>query len=516
MLITAPTYGRKPPRAVTGWAKELSSGRLIAFTLLYVAAICGLFAVVLFSEYQDVWKRALQQGSNISGALRQDIARNVEFYDLSLQAVVEGWEDPRVRDQPPELRRMILFDRAATAPDLGSILVLNAQGDILADSRSIEPRKGNFADADYFKAHQGHPFLDLYISQPFISPLDNSWSIGLSRRINRADGSFGGVVIGTIRLSYLKNLFDKFILGPNDSITLLRDDRMVLMRHPFGEDIVGRNLPLSAGIFQDLTASPEGHFVRKSAVDGVERLFVYGRVGDLPLVQAVGLALDDIVAPWRHRALAIAGAVAIPCIAMIVLTLLLKVQLVARAEAEARLTSLATRDPLTGLANRRSFDDTLSRVCSSPGCERKPLSLLMLDVDYFKLYNDAFGHPKGDTILRAVAACIVSSLRHCDELAARYGGEEFVILLPAVALNTAMEIAERVRNAVLARCLPHSKSALGIVTVSIGAATIVPCSKNAASDLLFAADTALYEAKKRGRNICVGPSEAKDKLATAA
>jgi diguanylate cyclase (GGDEF)-like protein len=341
-------------------------------------------------------------------------------------------------------------------------------------------------------------------------------SIGLSRRINRADGSFGGVAVGTIRLRYLKDLFGRFILGPNDSITLLREDSVVLMRHPFDRAIIGRSLHLSDSIFQDLKASPEGNFVRNSVVDGVERLFVYGSIGDLALVQVVGFALDDVVAPWRRKALAIAGAVAILCFAMIALTLLLDAQLRARAAVELRLTWLANRDPLTGLANRRSFDETLSRTCSSPGCERKPLSLLMLDVDYFKLYNDAFGHPKGDNVLRTIAVCVVNSLRQSDDLAVRYGGEEFVVLLPAVDLSGAMEVAERIRGAVAERCLPHSRSPLGHVTVSIGAATIVPRSEDAANDLLFAADAALYEAKKRGRNICIGPSSARETLMSAA
>jgi len=166
--------------------------------------------------------------------------------------------------------------------------------------------------------------------------------------------------------------------------------------------------------------------------------------------------------------------------------------------AQIALEQLATRDGLTGLANRRCFDDTLHAEWNRALRQMQPLSLLMVDVDNFKAYNDAHGHLGGDECLKRVARAVASEMR-ANDLVARYGGEEFAVILPNQSLKGAAIVAERIRCRVEQLHLP-CRFAAGHVTVSIGAATAIAGPDNHASQLVAIADAALYRAKHLGRN----------------
>ena len=186
-------------------------------------------------------------------------------------------------------------------------------------------------------------------------------------------------------------------------------------------------------------------------------------------------------------------------------------------ESNQKLSALATTDSLTGLANRRAFDAALAREWSRARRKREPLALAMIDVDYFKLYNDHYGHQAGDDCLRQVAGVLASAVHRSTDLAARYGGEEFAFILPSAQTDGALAIAEKLRAAIEALALPHEKSALGHVTVSIGVAAMVPEEQQAAELLIRSADQALYRAKAQGRNLamlgyCAVPREAVIKI----
>ena len=182
-----------------------------------------------------------------------------------------------------------------------------------------------------------------------------------------------------------------------------------------------------------------------------------------------------------------------------------------RRAAEAQVDALnrelaqqASTDGLTGLANRRRFDEALDQEWRRAVRDETPLSLLMIDVDRFKLYNDRHGHQRGDECLRAVAAAMAQVARRPADLTARYGGEEFVVLLPGVDAAGAAALADRVLAAVRAKRIEHEANApAGVVTVSIGAAAVMPWTDVEAcgmAALVAGADAALYEAKRSGRN----------------
>ncbi|WP_229213404.1 MULTISPECIES: diguanylate cyclase [unclassified Duganella] len=167
--------------------------------------------------------------------------------------------------------------------------------------------------------------------------------------------------------------------------------------------------------------------------------------------------------------------------------------------AQVALEQLATRDGLTGLANRRCFDDTLLAEWQRALRQEQPLSLLMVDVDNFKQYNDAYGHLGGDECLQRIA-CAVSSEMRANDLVARYGGEEFAVILPNQSLKGAAIVAERIRCRVEQLHLPNLGSSRHVVTVSIGAATALAAPGSDPSQLVATADSALYRAKHMGRN----------------
>lgn len=168
---------------------------------------------------------------------------------------------------------------------------------------------------------------------------------------------------------------------------------------------------------------------------------------------------------------------------------------------EAQLADLATSDALTGIANRRRFDETMEAEWRR--CRRRQacLSVLLVDVDHFKALNDQLGHAAGDVALRGIAQALVSAAPRADDLVARYGGEEFVVLLPEADEARAVQIAEALRAAVEAAGIDHPTAPGGKVTVSVGSATAYPNHAFAAAEtLLAAADSALYRAKRGGRN----------------
>lgn len=170
-------------------------------------------------------------------------------------------------------------------------------------------------------------------------------------------------------------------------------------------------------------------------------------------------------------------------------------------EANRKLELLANSDGLTHIANRRSFNDYLFREWKRHEQEQQPIALILLDIDYFKRYNDYYGHQEGDDCLIKVAQTIAELCQRPTDFVARYGGEEFAIILPHTDANYAFLIAESIRETIAALNLPHAGS-LGkpFITLSLGVATVIPNAENDLDALITQADIALYEAKNKGRN----------------
>ncbi|WP_337886381.1 diguanylate cyclase domain-containing protein [Fischerella thermalis] len=179
---------------------------------------------------------------------------------------------------------------------------------------------------------------------------------------------------------------------------------------------------------------------------------------------------------------------------------------IALRKANLELERLATLDGLTQVANRRRFDEYLSQEWRRMAREQQYLSLILCDVDYFKSYNDHYGHQAGDACLKRVAAAMRNTLKRPADLVARYGGEEFAIILPSTAMQGAIAVAQAIQKAIKLLRLPHIQSQISdFITVSFGVSSIIPTHNLRAETLITTADEALYEAKKQGRDriICI-------------
>lgn len=469
---------------------RLSAKLLIASSVLTVIGFSAICASVMLDMRRGEEELARQTLENLASGIDADINRNIELYDLSLRNVVSNISMPEITVVSKPIRHLILFDHAATAKHFGAIQVFDAQGKLIIDASSLDPAPDNRSDEEYFKAHVDRPDVGLFVSRPMLHR--GAYSIVLSRRITGDDGSFQGVVAGSIRFSYFHDLFGRLHLGPDDLITVFRRDGTVIMRTPFDLDVVGHNLSHVPGLHQVLT-EPSGSYSRPSVVDGLTRLFVWRNSGSALVVQ-VGKRLDHILNLWRQQVIRI-GAIMTALILFVLGTaLFLAREISRRAQAEERLEELATTDALTGLKNRRKFDHDIEHEWRRAARNRTPVALLMLDADHFKSYNDTWGHQAGDQVLVGIAICISDTVRRASDCPARFGGEEFAVLLPGLSDIEAFKVAEAIRLKV------EHWSEDPVSTVSIGAASMIPSASLDWSDLIEAADKALYAAKANGRN----------------
>lgn len=168
--------------------------------------------------------------------------------------------------------------------------------------------------------------------------------------------------------------------------------------------------------------------------------------------------------------------------------------------ANQELTRISSSDGLTGLANRRFFDEAISVEWRRARRNSNPVAILMCDVDYFKLYNDTYGHQAGDECLRRIAGALTRHAERPSDVVARYGGEEFAVILPETTIGGALMVAEKIRASVRELGITHDSSPHGIATLSIGIASAAPGFDNPPDDLIAGADRALYRAKNEGRD----------------
>ncbi|HTH96800.1 MAG TPA: sensor domain-containing diguanylate cyclase [Stellaceae bacterium] len=473
-----------------------------------IRLLCTLLALctlalgigVLWQMRSDAWNQAVQSANNLSVTLSDEIGRTIAVYDLSLQGAAEGVALPGIQQATSAVRRSAMFDRAAAAPYLNSILVIDTKGDLVAEARSPDTKKLNFADRDYFRAQRDNPHLGLRVARAIVSRLNPGEPImELSRRIPTTDGHFAGIISGGLRLGYFHDLFNKLKLGIHGSITLVHMDGRVVYRFP-APYTIDQDVSTSP-VFGRYSKAQAGHFVDAGQLDHITRLYAFQRIKGLPLTISVGVSLDDIYAAWWPKAIAISLMLLLLCGVILLLEIWVEREMRRRREVERELEELAQTDGLTGLLNRRGFELAMRREWLHAVRTKEPLSILVLDADNFKRYNDRYGHHAGDGALLLVANAIRKNLRRPRDAGGRFGGEEFVVLLPNTDELAALAIAEKIRQFILDCRLEHVDGPAGYLTVSIGTASVQPEAGLDTDTLFNAADEALYVAKEEGRNL---------------
>ncbi|SDC96939.1 diguanylate cyclase (GGDEF) domain-containing protein [Paraburkholderia lycopersici] len=458
----------------------------------------GIGVAMLLASRADAYDRAVQNASNLTLVLERDIQRSIELYDLSLRAVAEGAADPGVMSLPPRLRQQVLFDRAATARYLGPISVLGPNGELLV--RSDDAQASERTDRNSLAVPSSLTDAGLHISRPYLSASAHNTSvIALSRRVTRADGTSAGTVVGRLNIDYFRDLLDGLSLGPGGTVAVFETDGTLITRLPYDPAMIGRSLTHTS-VYKQAMLGSRGAFVGTASTDGVRRLYVYRHLPGLPIVVDVAPTTDEIFADWWARTRWFAALMLVFTAIKATGIRLLVRELRRRQRAESELKRMAQHDALTGLDNRGTLDTVTASEWRRGKRNGQPLSLLFIDIDNFKAYNDYYGHQAGDETLKAVATCILASVTRPGDHVARYGGEEFVVVLPETGSASALSIAEKVRRAIHELHIEHVMSIFGFVTASIGVSTTGVPGITDVCTLVKAADDAVYKAKGLGRN----------------
>lgn len=481
---------------------------IVSFMLVVILAFLAVEGWRTWRDYRSAFASARDSVTNLARATAQhaeDAIRQVDVLTAALGERVEG--DGLQNIDVPRIHKL-LVQQSNIMPQLHGLFIYGADGHWITTDKEVTPDTANNADRDYFQYHRTHDDRNVRIGEVVKSRSTDELIIPISRRLNHPDGAFAGVLLGTIKVSYFVDYYGDFKIDDKGALVLATRSGTILVRRPFIPSVVGKSLADSEIFRRYLPNAHEGIAQVKAITDDTERLYAYRALSTYPLVVEAGLSRESITAPWRRDLLKtgvvlvfLVGVLAV--FGLIVLSQLRQRMVMERElrHAHQAMRDMALTDSLTGLGNRRRLDSALLDQIRWAKRHGSPLSLIMLDVDYFKRYNDRYGHAAGDDCLSAVGGAIQQVVKRPGDLAARYGGEEFTVLLPDTDSAGALKVAQDILQAIRSLNIEHSEHPLGTVTASAGIATRQPSLENVTpATLLKSADAQLYLAKHSGRN----------------
>lgn len=477
------------------------------------AGVVALFItniLLILLDRQQVLKQTRISNTNLARAVSERIEASVAEIEHVLGTLAEQIDElPMTSSGLVGLQR-VLVSSVARIDQLDELSIYDASGQPIATSDLSKSSAPASAVLPYLTLHQSNPSLTAVLHPPVRSASAvDGWTLPISLRIEDATGKFEGMALANVSIGHLYRVLERFDIG--DGAIMLTVGGHHLVRRPFLAAEVGKPVAPVPGV-QEHHSSGSGD--TKSPVDGVDRLFSFEDTRSYPIRVVIASSKSEVLWSWLL-------ASSLQTLWVVALCVVLKRgsdhaqrALQNRQEAERnlrkahasladannRLQTLAQFDELTALPNRRYFDRRFTRVFKSAWRERQPLALVMVDIDFFKTFNDRYGHPAGDRCLATVAAALKSAISRPRDFIARYGGEEMVILLPGSDADGAATVAEAARQAVLDANIGHTTNPEGKVTISLGVAAFVPRPGRTAEELLQLADDALYEAKRAGRN----------------
>jgi len=493
----------------SGEGRALALFRLV---LSFMAVMMLAFVVVegwrTWRDYRHAFSNAENMVTNLARATSQhaeDAIRQVDAITAALAERIEG--DGFAHLDRPRLHAL-LAQQMAIMPQLHGLFVFAPDGSWVVTDRAAIPPKANNGDRDYFIYHRLHTDRSVQIGSVVRSRTTGDLVIPISRRLDYPDGSFAGVLLGTIKVDWFVRYYGDFKIDERGALVLAKRDGTILVRRPFVEQVVGRSLANSEVFRNYLPYANEGLAEAVAVIDGTPRLYAYRALSSYPLVVEAGLSRESIIAPWRYDviksvAVLLLLLVGLAAFGWVVLRQLRERIAIERAlhQAHQTLKSLDLTDSLTGLGNRRRLDAVFEAELKRAHRQGYPVTLVMLDLDYFKLYNDRYGHPAGDQCLRRFAELLQQVLKRPADLAVRYGGEEFTLLLPDTDAAGAELVVDEVMQLLRRHAIPHAGSPLGVVSASAGIAVGHPARDGCTPEsLMAAADAALYQAKRQGRD----------------
>ncbi|GAB7529294.1 diguanylate cyclase [Pseudomonas sp. 3A(2025)] len=502
--------------SISAEPERLSHKTLSVWLVFFICLVCiSLILATAWQIRQSANERLASAETavfNIARAVEQHAIDTVRQADNTLKNLAERIEVDGVGPQQRLRLSRLMARNVADVEGLQGLFIYDADGNWVANSFSTEPSNKNNSDRDYFIYHRDNPSALVNVGSIVVSRTTGEPIIPISRRLETADGRFAGVVLATVPVAYFQTFFERLNVDTQGVIFIARYNGELLARRPTIDGLMTTNISKGEIFSKYLPARPNGIVFVTSVIDHIERLYAYRSVHGLPLVIAAGLSSTSVYAPWWGYVVRSFMITGLMIAALLILGYLIWRQIQQLLTAQGKLSAahheleqIAHTDGLTGIANRRRFDTALAQAWARSQLRSMSLGIILLDIDWFKQYNDRYGHLQGDECLKRVAALIRDQLtlpgvQHQSYLAARYGGEEFVVLLPDTDLDVATGVAERIRAAIAADRLEHAASPFGTVTISAGVVSTRSTAAETPADLLARADSFLYEAKRQGRN----------------
>lgn len=517
--------------------KKLQHGSRRLELLLLSAGLLLLGVIIL--AWQTGEERAIRTGeysrlSTQSGIIYHDLRRqlmSIRASHYNLQAELLSEPAGFVRARPFIDKRLRAF--VQTIVGVRATILLDADGHILASS-DPDQQRGSLADNELVqRVMQERQTGILYVSKPY-QLTDNLLTITLASALTDEQGGFAGMVLTELSPLEIGILLNSVFYADDMQANIAHADGTIFLAEPNAQTVLGLNLSRTGTLFTRHQLSGRKISVQEGLLlsSGEKSMMVQQTImpSELNISDALVVSIsrnyDAIFAKFRHDRLMIALLyLLLVCVSLCAMrlwrrkskqvfrelrraqqetvasnALLLRLNRQLEQQTE-NMRSLAFLDELTGIANRRHFNRSLEAEWRRCQREGQPLSVIMMDVDYFKQFNDLYGHQHGDDGLVCIATSLKNSLTRSHDLVARIGGEEFACLLPNTPLRGALAKAECIRAEIEALALPHAGSLVGpVVTISAGVASAMPGSPAGYLDLLQAADEALYQSKKLGRN----------------
>ncbi len=426
----------------------LRRGALIAAALV-VAAAFGAELYLLDQQGDAAWNNAVRASESLASTLADSVDETFADVDHALTAAQAAAELAGFSALPSALQDTLLFGAAPIIKGLETMMVVSPEGRALYRFPAGPAEDRTLASEAFFKAQlSGKGFAYLGGPQPGLLRPDAA-ALFFSRRLSRPDGQFDGVVVATVKLDALRSKLAPVNVGRNGIVILVRNDGRVLLRQPStdGQGNAGRDLS-AARPFRRMSNDPTISFTEVSSTDGVNRFYVNRQLTHAPVILTVAFAVDDVMKDWHRQALMLMVGGASLCLIILALIVAFFRALESRFRIEEELEGLVYTDKLTGLPNRRHFEEMLHREWRKAARSDEPLSVLMVEMERFGEITSRLGHAAADSFLKEVADRLSATLKRPADSVARYGADEFAVLLPDTNRNGAARIAERLKQAI--------------------------------------------------------------------
>ena len=500
---------------------QFSQGRrnwlIVALTVIAILIVS--FAVQLYFSYQQHIRSVDRDLESLSLSLIKQAESEFRATELALRFArsklqqidhPDDWTPQQVYDMFRDV--ISTFNATEDSASPHDLFWADSKGIVKVTSYSNPTPEMPAGDRAYFLHHKQYSTPDVYFSGTLQSRLTARWVIYQTVRLSDKKGNFAGVVGITTRIESFEVFYKQLGLREGSSIMLSHLQGRWTYRFPFQRDYADVDF-IDTPYFRHMVQYHQGMtIIDRSPYDGLKRRAGFYLGNGSNLMASVTLSQQAVNAMFfpvlRQQGLLLVG---------VLLVLGVSIYFYDRAEKRSsEAMRLANIDDLTQLPNRRSLDDKLSRELRLLKRAQKPLGILYIDIDYFKKYNDFYGHDAGDSCLARVASAIEQTLRRPGDFVARYGGEEFIVLLPGNNFEQSAAMAETILNHIRQEKIPHAGSpSEPFLSVSIGYAAMVPHNEQDIASLKGWADKALYEAKNAGRN-CIRGYASDDKFAVSA